>query len=151
MKALSIKQPWAWLIAKGIKDIENRQWRIGRKAIGGYPLSGNTDFGTGLQFPFRVYIHAGKTPESDMEDSLDFIKSINHDAYQYIFSSIMNDEPNLTLGAIIGEVDIIDCVKDSKSPWAVQGQYHFVLANAKLYPEPISYRGQLGFFEVTPP
>lgn len=26
MKALSIRQPWAWLIAAGYKDIENRSW-----------------------------------------------------------------------------------------------------------------------------
>lgn len=26
MKALSIRQPWAWLIIKGQKDIENRSW-----------------------------------------------------------------------------------------------------------------------------
>jgi len=26
MKALSIKQPWAYLIMEGIKDIENRTW-----------------------------------------------------------------------------------------------------------------------------
>jgi len=27
MRALSIKQPWAWLIVNGIKDIENRNWK----------------------------------------------------------------------------------------------------------------------------
>ncbi len=27
MKALSIRQPWAWLIATGLKDVENRTWR----------------------------------------------------------------------------------------------------------------------------
>ena len=27
MKALSIRQPWAWLIVHGRKDIENRSWR----------------------------------------------------------------------------------------------------------------------------
>lgn len=27
MKALSIRQPFAWLIVNGIKDIENRKWR----------------------------------------------------------------------------------------------------------------------------
>lgn len=27
MKAITIKQPWASLIAHGIKDIENRTWR----------------------------------------------------------------------------------------------------------------------------
>jgi hypothetical protein len=26
MKALSIRQPWAWLIVNGHKDIENRDW-----------------------------------------------------------------------------------------------------------------------------
>ena len=26
MKALSIRQPWAWLILHGGKDIENRTW-----------------------------------------------------------------------------------------------------------------------------
>jgi hypothetical protein len=26
MKALSIRQPWAWLIVAGHKDIENRSW-----------------------------------------------------------------------------------------------------------------------------
>jgi hypothetical protein len=27
VKALSIKQPWAWLIIHGGKDIENRKWK----------------------------------------------------------------------------------------------------------------------------
>ena len=26
MKAISIRQPWAWLIVNGFKDIENRSW-----------------------------------------------------------------------------------------------------------------------------
>ena len=27
MKAISIQQPWAWLICAGFKDIENRSWK----------------------------------------------------------------------------------------------------------------------------
>jgi ASCH domain len=27
MKVIVIRQPWAWLIVNGIKDIENRSWR----------------------------------------------------------------------------------------------------------------------------
>jgi hypothetical protein len=27
VKALSIRQPWAWLIVNGYKDVENRKWR----------------------------------------------------------------------------------------------------------------------------
>ncbi len=27
LPALSLRQPWAWLIVNGVKDIENRSWR----------------------------------------------------------------------------------------------------------------------------
>ncbi len=27
MKALVLRQPWAWLVVHGIKDVENRSWR----------------------------------------------------------------------------------------------------------------------------
>lgn len=27
MKSLSIRQPWAWLIVNGFKDVENRTWK----------------------------------------------------------------------------------------------------------------------------
>ena len=41
MKALSIQQPWADLIVKGIKDIENRKWSTRIRGL--------------------ILIHAGKT------------------------------------------------------------------------------------------
>ncbi len=41
MKALSIQQPWAWLIVSGIKDVENRNWPTSVRG--------------------RVLVHAGKT------------------------------------------------------------------------------------------
>ena len=44
LKALSIKQPWAWLIVNGWKDVENRSW--------------NT------HYRGRVLIHAGKTMDN---------------------------------------------------------------------------------------
>lgn len=48
MKALSIQQPWAWLIANGYKDIENRDW----------PTKGRGWF----------LIHAGKKIDTDAID-----------------------------------------------------------------------------------
>lgn len=45
MKALSIQQPWAWLIAHGYKDIENRNWSTRGRG--------------------RFYIHAGKKIDTD--------------------------------------------------------------------------------------
>ena len=40
MRALSIRQPWAYLIAIGAKDVENRSWLT--------------------RFRGRIYIHASK-------------------------------------------------------------------------------------------
>lgn len=53
MKALSIMQPWAWLIAHGWKDIENRSWPT--------------------MFRGPVLIHAGKRLDPDFEDAADWI------------------------------------------------------------------------------
>jgi len=122
MKALSIKQPWAWLICAGYKDIENRDWFIGRKVA-----SGMVNFT--IPLPMRIYVHTGKVEDSSAP----------------LFDGVEYEK--LVYGAIIGEVDITSCVTESKSPWFV-GKYGFVLANPKLYDEPIPYRGQLGFFEV---
>lgn len=53
MKAISIKQPWASLIAHGIKDIENRTWKCPQQYIGQ-----------------RVLIHAAKTTDENGWEAL---------------------------------------------------------------------------------
>ena len=45
MKTISVKQPWAYLICSGVKDIENRTWPCPKKYIGK-----------------RVLIHASAVP-----------------------------------------------------------------------------------------
>jgi hypothetical protein len=137
--ALSIRQPWAWLIAKGYKDIENRNWKIGRKvALGAVNFT--------VKLPIRVYIHAGKSFDAEGFDELidgDFggltAKQIKELTRQ--FTEICDE----LYGAIIGEVDITGCVTESQSPW-FEGKYGFTLANPVLYDMPIPCRGQLGFF-----
>ena len=124
-KALSVRQPWAWLICAGYKDIENRDWAI--------PKS---------QLPQRVYIHAGKHLD---ETGWDFIQKR---VSQKVWTALWNTEfiRNLPRGAIIGEVAIMDCVDKSNSKWFV-GRYGFVLAYPVLYERPIPCKGKLGLFE----
>jgi len=127
MKALSIRQPWAWLICAGYKDIENRSWRINL-----------------LDLPCRIYVHASKKD--------DWGKGTEYFLYRIFDADIPLGIPRLgtspeQFGAIIGEVDIVDCVTESDSPWFVC-KYGFVLANPVLYETPIPYPGQLRFFEV---
>lgn len=50
--------------------------------------------------------------------------------------------------AIIGSVEIIDCIQDSTSPWAEPGVWHWVLREPVLFEEPIlGIKGKLGLWE----
>ena len=145
MKAISIKQPWAYLIAAGIKDIENRTWKCPQKYIGQ-----------------RILIHASaKHANSDSRFN-----------YAYALDSNQRDQtafntPNKrfiiqngcsTTSAIIGSVEILDCVINHPSIWAEKTnlpeqlsnecKWNWVLANPILFDEPImKVKGKLGFWE----
>lgn len=148
MKALSVKQPWAWLICAGYKDIENRSWRIGRK-----PVPGMSSVNFKVALPIRVYIHA-----SQIKDGLSAIGFVHSNSKLRRLLGEQGERAmcavystwEKTDAAIIGEVDITSCVRESESPWFV-GPYGFTLANPKLYETPIPWRGQMGFFEVNLP
>ena len=45
MKALSIRQPWAWLIVNNFKTIENRDWRYQPKFRGRFLVHAGKRFG----------------------------------------------------------------------------------------------------------
>ena len=118
MKALSIRQPWAELIVAGHKDIENRRWR--------------TDY----RGP--VLIHAGVNIEPIDADLREWVKRVS--------GFDLPQAADLPRGGIVGQVEIVDLVQSSSSPW-FSGPYGFVLANARRLPfRPMS--GQPGLFEV---
>ncbi len=121
MKAITLRQPWAWAIINAGKDIENRNWKT--------------------HFRGRVAIHAGVgMTRVEYEEACGYIRSINPririPAYE-----------DLERGAIIGTVEIVDCVQDSDSPWFM-GKYGFVLIRPERLPEPIPSKGALSFWDV---
>lgn len=133
MKALSIKQPWASLIAHGIKDIENRTWKT--------------------NFRGRIYIHAsGKVAFKNLS-------GLNPAMMGKINSRDIFEEWEYPKSAIIGEVDIVDCIINHPSIWAEKTEtsagypikhiiYNWVLANAVIYNEPIlNVKGKLSLWE----
>lgn len=120
MMALSILQPWAWLIVNGFKDVENRGWHTNYRG--------------------RVLVHAGKKygPRIHAEDV---------EEMRTFFRIDLPPFDQMQIGGIVGETEIYGCVRDSKSKWASADCWHFQLRNSKPLPfEP--YRGQLGFFRV---
>ncbi|VWD49752.1 hypothetical protein BLA17378_08633 [Burkholderia aenigmatica] len=127
MKALSIRQPWAWLIVQGFKDIENRTWPT--------------------RFRGRVLIHASKgMTKAEYEDVDDYlVLSADDDARMLE----LPDRGDLLRGGIVGVATITDCVLPAhrKSPWHMEGQFGFQLADAKPVPF-VECKGALGFFDV---
>lgn len=137
MKALSIKQPWAWLICKGFKDIENRGSHLSRYI--------------GLkELPSRIYVHHGKRWDAiHAREIFSLLKKAHAELTYEELLQWWGPECNRTdgmFGEIIGEVDITGCVEKSDSPWFV-GKYGFTLATPVLYDKPIPCKGKLGFFE----
>lgn len=144
MKALSVKQPWAWLICKGIKDVENRTWYIHMPPLLNYPAT-----------PRCIYIHTGKVKDTlqGCRRAFAILERVQgKEKADIIRASFWNS--GFELGAIIGEVDIVGCKfrrgdmnANLFSPWHEVGMYGLLLANPVLYHEPYPCKGRLGFFE----
>lgn len=118
MRTLSIRQPWAWLIVNGHKDIENREWST--------------------QYRGPVLVHAGKTmARSYYEDTADLVSE---------FGIELPGFDALERGGIVGVATIVDCVQTSTSRWFF-GPYGFLIRDARPLPFH-ACNGQLGFFDV---
>lgn len=128
MKALTIRQPFAWLIIHAGKDVENRNWRTAYRGL--------------------FWIHAGKA-----QSGLEYDEARRFYEERVIPRLDPSSSPpelpsmgDLDYGGIIGTARLIDCVEESPSPWFT-GPHGFVLRNAKAVPfRPI--RGRMGWFEA---
>lgn len=49
-------------------------------------------------------------------------------------------------GVVLGYVDLLDCVLDSTSVWAIGGMHHWVTANPVRLAHPVDLRGMPGLF-----
>ena len=144
MKAITLKQPWAFLVCSGVKDIENRTWKCTEKYIGE-----------------RVLIHARAKPD-DVELEIEGQASVKEID---ILSALNHCDENELYRAIIGSVRITGCTINHPSIWAektegvmvghtfvtpkgVKTIYNWILEDAILFDKPIlDVKGKLSFWE----
>lgn len=88
MKALSIRQPWAWLVVNGHKDVENRDWPTNYRG--------------------RLVIHTGAKVDEDAVDAYQLAESLG---------ITIPPLSSLPRGGIVGMVELVDTVRESSSPW----------------------------------
>ncbi|MFD4111601.1 ASCH domain-containing protein [Streptomyces sp. NPDC058650] len=133
MRVLTVRQPWAWAIIHGGKDVENRV----RNIAGGY------------RGP--VAIHAGLAPIA-WDDVYAVRDVLGRDAFSFGSEGWRGAH-----GRIIGVVDLVDVhLTDSAEcyscePWAEPFGWHLVLANPRPLAEPIPFRGALGLRRLDDP
>ena len=60
-----------------------------------------------------------------------------------VLLSLGIDPAAVRTGVLLGIVDLIDVVRDSRSSWAIPGDYHWMLRNPRLLLSPIPMRGSL--------
>ncbi|HWK58128.1 MAG TPA: ASCH domain-containing protein [Parapedobacter sp.] len=137
MKCITVKQPWASLIVEGYKSIENRMWA--------------TKFrGPTLIHTSAKYAHPHPWELLTDEQFATLPGSVQTDM-------LLRDYP---VSAIIGQVEIVDCVINHPSIWAeiteipagvYMGEkpiYNWVLDNPVKFDKPIqNVKGKLSFWE----
>lgn len=143
MKAITIKQPWATLIALGEKKFETRSWQT--------------------KYRGPIAIHAGKTVEKEM---LDYVVISSALAKHGIYS-----HEDLPTGAVIAIAELVECHKITADYWSMYdeekagtasglliegdewwfgnysvGRYAWELANVRLLEKPLQVKGQLSIW-----
>ncbi|WP_295104426.1 hypothetical protein [uncultured Microbacterium sp.] len=131
MRILTVRQPWAWAIIHGGKNVENRVRNIAGDYRG------------------PVLIHVAKAYAVDWQsDTLARLMNRHPGVHE-------DPQPwHAQAGEIIGVVDLVDAHHETSdrcgdsvgfcSDWAERGAHHLVLANPRALDQPIPYKGALG-------
>lgn len=131
MRALTLRQPWAWMVVHGNKFIENRVWT------------------TKFRGEFLIHAAKGMTRE-EYQVALDFAYGVQPELRTFAiigsealggpWSKFIPDFEDLERGGIVGRAtlkDVLDPPKEQmgwQHGWRMEGQFGFVLENIRPVP-----------------
>ncbi len=139
MKAITIWQPWASLLATGSKQIETRSWRTNYRG--------------------EILIHAAKKPYSQIEriisaDSRKLIRDVLGLGY-------IDWKERIPTGVIIGKASLVNCLRiDEVTAILIKkqypdeyafgdftpGRYAWVMTDPVLFENPVPASGKQGLW-----
>ena len=120
LMAMSVRQPWAWAIARGLKNVHGRPEPTTHRGI--------------------VVIHAASNWDRSGEASPLFTSHIN--------SRNTKRFPRRALIAV-AELSGCHS-RDGCTPWAGPGDWHWLLTNIWRLPRPVPAQGQPGLWRLPP-
>jgi hypothetical protein len=158
MRALTVRQPFAWAIAYGGKCVENRSRPLGYR--------GPVAIHAGLELHYPGFFPV-QTPEGHAAaQALNALggRSNFWDPRRYVPISLREGpHPGLALGAVIAVAEIAGChhADECMLPeyligtgragccaWAMRGQFHIELAGVRPLAVPVPCRGMLGLWRL---
>jgi hypothetical protein len=126
MQVLSVRQPWAWAIARGYKEVENRTWDTTYRGLLAIHASLRMDQDS-LKNPMLKDV--GWDPADPMAATGGIVALVNLDG----ICTLAKDGQKCECGL-----------------WAEPGSCHWQLSNARPLPEPILTLGQPGLWVPAP-
>lgn len=133
LRALTVRQPYAWAIAFGGKDVENRSRQTKYRGL--------------------LAVHAGMTVDRAGLKDARVLEAIASREFEI-------DEAASRLGAVIAVAELYGCHqwpdagscngrgRPPCSPWASPDQWHWQLRNVRTLTEPVPLRGKLGLWRL---
>ena len=119
-KCLAVRQPWAWAICVGAKDIENRTWTTTHRGTIAIVASGK-------QTAVNGFVRAAKPRKLGTS--------------MLTYSAVIG---------FVDVIDVVPLSADlEKNPWAF-GPYCWRLANARLLRSPIPTKARLNVYKADP-
>lgn len=119
VKALTIRQPWAWAIIYAGKNVENRRWQT--------------------SFRGPLLIHAAKT--EDLAGVTRLLWTMPDPG------AFRQPRPAFEArGAVIGLAYLVDIITDSSSRWALPHRFHWILETPVPVDPPVPCAGKPGLW-----
>lgn len=135
MKVITVRQPWAWAIAKGHKDVENRSWATSYRG----PLA----------------IHSAKKWDSQAGYAVRFVRDTARAQGADLPERLADELPWSDTGLILAVVDLesictasLDGYGCDCGLWAIPGQAHWRLTNPRRLEHPVTATGRLGMWDA---
>ena len=117
MRVLSVRQPWAWFIVRGLKGVENRTWH------------------TNFLGPVLIHASKGMTKRA-YDDAMEFVEDSVRNAPAVLLE--LPDHDQLERGGIVGVTEILDCRKNKGlfdlDDWETDAGYAWLFGEAAPLP-----------------
>ncbi len=120
LRALTVRQPWAGLLAAGVKPVENRTWRTSARG--------------------ELWLHAGAGADPIAEWMYGHLIHAENTAGAQIWAR----------GAVIALAELTGVHRDTGccEPWGQPDQWHWEIRPVRVLAVPVPARGALGIWQL---